>query len=584
MPPVCFTCPLIQHRTGKTAPSDYCISDNPMVAFLFVLSVLSLGSAIVFLLLYLKVIQENKRFEPCQAIIDAEGHAANIRRNAESEAISIRQQAQEQYDKLQRYRTEIQEYGTRRKAQADKEFEAITGRINFATMQYRERMDQTEREVAIIISRAENQAKAQADVIISAAKAESKKKRESLTLWVDKLTKTADALRNKIDGYGLEYMMPGIGLLDDLAIDYGHTKAGQTLKTMRANVRKMVRAGKTAHCKNFRGSEEQQNTSIAFVTNVFNGMVEEVLSRVRSDNYGILAQEIRDAAILVNRGTTTLANTEIEIDSVYIESRLVELKWATIVHELKVKEREEQKAIREQMREEEKVRKEIEKARKEAEKAQRDAEKEIEREQKIYDELRAKFATMSEKERTEAEAKHTQELAEIQERLRLAEEKGQRALSMAQQTKQGYVYIISNIGSFGENVYKIGMTRRLEPKERVHGLSGASVPFPFDIHGMIQFQDCPAAEKQLHRLFVMSQVNKTNFRKEFFRVSLSDIKAAIEKLGGEAHWTMLAEAAEYRETLHIEERIADDASYRQQWEERQMSLCELSTPTWDDEE
>ena len=100
---------------------------------------------------------------------------------------------------------------------------------------------------------------------------------------------------------------------------------------------------------------------------------------------------------------------------------------------------------------------------------------------------------------------------------------------MAQQTKQGHVYVISNVGSFGENVYKIGMTRRLDPTERVDELGDASVPFPFDIHGMIHFEDCPAAEKKLHRLFVMGQVNKTNFRKEFFRANLEDIKAAIEK-------------------------------------------------------
>lgn len=60
---------------------------------------------------------------------------------------------------------------------------------------------------------------------------------------------------------------------------------------------------------------------------------------------------------------------------------------------------------------------------------------------------------------------------------------------MAQQTKSGHVYIISNIGSFGENVYKIGMTRRLEPTDRVRELGDASVPFPFDIHAMIYSED-----------------------------------------------------------------------------------------------
>ena len=176
------------------------------------------------------------------------------------------------------------------------------------------------------------------------------------------------------------------------------------------------------------------------------------------------------------------------------------------------------------------------------------------------------------------------QLTEAEEAIRLAEEKGQRALSMAQQTKQGHVYVISNIGSFGENVYKIGMTRRLEPEDRIKELGDASVPFPFDIHGMIQFQDCPTAEKQLHHHFVMNQVNKMNFRKEFFRANLSYIKAAVEKLGGEARWTMLAEAAEYRETLRIEERIQNDEACRREWTERQVSLSELSAPVWDENE
>ena len=516
-------------------------------------------------------------------------------KNAEQKAKDIIQNANEQAERAKSAATQFQEIldNANREASsilthAERQAEIIikNAQIESDNTRWRTKHDaESIKQTAEAVARhTRSQAEQDAEKIVSTAIAEAQEKTKSLTRQVKQLTTTADALRNKIEGYDVEYIIPGIGLLDGLAVDYGHTEAGQNLKAIRADVRKMVREGKTARCREYKGNEEQQNTALAFVTGVFNGTVDEILSRVRSDNYGVLAQEIRDAAILVNRGTTVLANTKIEILPDYINSRLNELKCATIVHELKMREREEQRTLNEQIREEKKVQKEIEKARKEAEKARRDAEKGIEREQKIYDELRAKFATMSEKERTEAEAKHAQEIAEIQERLRLAEEKGQRALSMAQQTKQGHIYIISNIGSFGENVYKIGMTRRLDPTERVRELGDASVPFPFDIHGMIQFQDCPTAEKQLHRLFVMSQVNKTNFRKEFFRVNLSDIKMAIEKLGGEAHWTMLAEAAQYRETLRIEERIQTDEVYRQKWTDRQIRLEEMSVSTWDEEE
>ncbi|RYG94227.1 GIY-YIG nuclease family protein [archaeon] len=88
-----------------------------------------------------------------------------------------------------------------------------------------------------------------------------------------------------------------------------------------------------------------------------------------------------------------------------------------------------------------------------------------------------------------------------------AQEKKERALSMAQQTKRGHVYVISNIGSFGENVYKIGMTRRLEPLDRVRELGDASVPFQFDVHAMIYSDEARTLENELHKAFTNKKVN-----------------------------------------------------------------------------
>jgi hypothetical protein len=105
---------------------------------------------------------------------------------------------------------------------------------------------------------------------------------------------------------------------------------------------------------------------------------------------------------------------------------------------------------------------------------------------------------------------------------------------MAQQTKRGHVYIISNVGSLGENVYKVGLTRRLDPTERVRELGDASVPFPFDVHAMLRSEDAPALETALHRRFVEKQVNKVNKRKEFFQVSLKDLKEVVYELGIES--------------------------------------------------
>ena len=93
--------------------------------------------------------------------------------------------------------------------------------------------------------------------------------------------------------------------------------------------------------------------------------------------------------------------------------------------------------------------------------------------------------------------------------------------------RAGFVYVISNIGSFGEGIYKIGMTRRLEPMERVAELGDASVPFNFDVHAMIFSNDAPGLEAALHREFEGSKINLINHRREFFRCSLEDIKSAV---------------------------------------------------------
>lgn len=147
------------------------------------------------------------------------------------------------------------------------------------------------------------------------------------------------------------------------------------------------------------------------------------------------------------------------------------------------------------------------------------------------------------------------QIVQLEQELIEIKEKKERALSMAQQTKRGYVYIISNIGAFGEDVYKIGMTRRLEPTDRVKELGDASVPFQFDIHAMIYSDEARTLEYELHKAFSNKKVNMLNYRKEFFKVTLEEIEEKIKELGFEAQFTKLPEAMEYRETLNILEKI-----------------------------
>ena len=152
---------------------------------------------------------------------------------------------------------------------------------------------------------------------------------------------------------------------------------------------------------------------------------------------------------------------------------------------------------------------------------------------------------------------------------------------MAQQTRRGHVYIISNVGSFGDGIYKIGMTRRLEPLDRVKELGDASVPFPFDVHAMIESTDAPLLESALHDEFSLHRVNRVNKRKEFFHAPLAEIRRLVEARKIDAHWTMLADAAEYRETLVLQarergEEIQADTIHKNESATATISLDDLA--------
>lgn len=376
--------------------------------------------------------------------------------------------------------------------------------------------------------------------------------------------KTANAMKRMIEGYGDEWLKPAYSLLDELADEFGYTEAGQKLKEARALSVRMVKNGVAANCDYV--EDYRRTTAIQFVTDAFNGKVDSILSKVKHDNYGILEQKIKDAYQLVNKNGAAFRNAHILPG--YLNARLDELKWATIAQELRKKAAEEQRELREKMREEEK-------ARREYERAQKEAAKEEAMLQKAMEKARSMLASANE----EQKAKYEAQLAELEIKLKEAEEKNQRALSMAQQTKRGTVYVISNIGSFGENVYKVGMTRRLEPLDRVRELGDASVPFPFDVHALIESDDAPALETALHHELTLAQMNKVNPRKEFFRIDLSFIKKLVEAKGLEASWTMAAQAAEYKESLAIEERIKNDPAERARWEK---FVDDASTETSED--
>ena len=359
----------------------------------------------------------------------------------------------------------------------------------------------------------------------------------------EKYKELEKAMRNLIKGYGDEYLIPNHSLLDELAEEFDHKESGQKLKAARDHTRNMVKNQLAADCDYKEAN--RRTMALKFVISAFNGAADTAIAKAKHDNYGKLEQEIKDGSTLVNEHGEAFKNARITNE--YLNSRLEELRWAVSTNELKLKEREEQRKIKEAMREEER-------ARREYEKALRDAEKEEKLLQKAMLEARKQLEQASDAQRAEYEAK----LLELEGKLGEAEAKNQRALSMAQQTRRGHVYVISNIGSFGENVYKVGMTRRLEPLDRVKELSDASVPFDFDVHAMIFSEDAPSLEKELHREFEAHRVNKVNARKEFFSVSLGEVKDKVTELKpDDIHWTMRAEAVQYRESKSIANKAVE---------------------------
>ena len=278
--------------------------------------------------------------------------------------------------------------------------------------------------------------------------------------------------------------------------------------------------------------------TLKLLLRAFNGESDTAIARVKYNNIKVMEERIKKVYIDLNK----LVETKFcFISEEYFNLKLEELRlnyeYANKIYD----EKEEQRLIKEQMREEQKAIKEREEAIKESQKKEIEYEKALEKAK-----VELERANLKEKEELLNKIKKLEENLE-NERL-----KKERAISQAQLTKSGHVYIISNIGSFGENIYKIGMTRRLEPIERIKELSSASVPFPFDVHAFIYSEDAPKLENALHRQFNEKRVNLINQKREFFNVTLNEIEDFIKNnYQIDFHVTRFAEAEQYRQTLSL---------------------------------
>lgn len=285
------------------------------------------------------------------------------------------------------------------------------------------------------------------------------------------------------------------------------------------------------------GSAAQGRTMVnnykKLLLRAFNVECDDIVANVKVSNLERSIERIEKISEQISKLGKTMA---IGISPGYVRLKIDEVKLALDYQQKKQEEKERQKELRAQEREEAKALKEIEEER-----------KRLKKEQTHYENALKTVLAQIEKNGETAELleKKSQLENQINDTSKAIEDVDYREANQ----KAGYVYIISNIGAFGENVYKIGMTRRLDPQERVDELSDASVPFNFDIHAMIFTEDAPGLETALHNAFESKKLNKINTRREFFAVSLDEIKAEVRKnFDKTVEWIDIPEAEQYRQS------------------------------------
>ena len=322
--------------------------------------------------------------------------------------------------------------------------------------------------------------------------------------------------------------------------DFGDSETyKQSIRLLRDRQKAMVSSKKATVCPadwTLDGSRSKGQTMINRQTRLtmraFNNECEAAVANTRWNNVVAMEKRILNAAKQINNAN---ASMKLEVDEGYVSLKLDELH---LTHE-----------YREQLKIEKEERAELARAEREEKKLLAEAEA-AEREERRY-------AALLKKVRNEAGVDETR-IAALEAALAEAQATSKRARAMAQMTKSGYVYVISNIGSFGDDVVKIGLTRRLDPDDRVRELGDASVPFRFDTHAMIYSEDAPALEAALHKEFSDRRINASNLRKEFFRVSLDEVEEAVGTLASDASFFKDREAQEWHETLSLRKQALVD--------------------------
>ncbi len=277
----------------------------------------------------------------------------------------------------------------------------------------------------------------------------------------------------------------------------------------------------------------------------FNLECDDVVSKVRWNNHESCLKRIEKSYEVINKLGKIYS---IYISSDYLQLKREEMYLALEFEQKKKEERDFQRELRAEERENRRIKQELE--------AERDkVRKEKSHYENALEAARQQIRNMAEEEKQEL----LERIRELESHLQEVNDHLKDVDYREANQRAGYVYIISNIGSFGDDVYKIGMTRRLDPMERINELGSASVPFNFDVHAMIFTDDAPKLEAALHRAFEDKKINMVNTRREFFRCSLEEIKKVVkENYDGTAEFYDTADAEQYRESIRMRQQMEDE--------------------------
>ena len=372
---------------------------------------------------------------------------------------------------------------------------------------------------------------------------------ENLKIESDGLTESIKEKRNQIVELDESILLQDFGMYSPIYDFATSDEYKDRLDAIRTEQKNMILNKTAATCSRVwtvDGSTVQgrvmTNQNIKQILRCFNDECDMLISKVKFNNVTAYTDKIIKSFDALNRMNSKNA---VSLSTTYLNLKIEELQLAYEYAVKKQQEKDEQRRIREQMREEAKLQKELEEAR-----------KDIEKEQKHYSNALSKINEQLEKCDDVEKDVLLEKKAEIESHLSSLD-KAMEDIDYRQANKRaGYVYIISNIGSFGENVYKIGMARRLDPMERVDELGDASVPFKFDVHALIFSDDAPALETALHHAFENKKVNMINGRREFFNVTLDEIEEVVKaNYDKTVEFVKVPEAEQYRETQKILDQI-----------------------------